>query len=183
MILLLHARAPLAFHACNTVNKINVKPFRLELLTQISIWRNHYGNYLVPLNLASHSTCHKYRLDLWPRTPCLVVPTVGCGGKPDSLCLGFALSKTENLISDDDDEQDEMMADFFRLLPLIRESGYGEGKIRTLAREGDGTMQFFSCMRFDRELATNRYFIEFRLAEDDFHQYSSYFVHPFRSDR
>ena len=175
--------SPLTFHACNTVNKVNIKPFRLELLTQISIWRDLYENYLVPLNLVSHSTCHNYRLDLWPCSspPCFDVPTVGCGGKPCSFCLGFALSKTENLISDED-EQDEMN-ELSRLLPFIRESGYGEGKIRTLAREGDGTMQFFSCMRFDRELATNRYFIEFRLAEDDFHQYSSYFVHPFRSDR
>ena len=65
----------------------------------------------------------------------------------------------------------------------MRESGYGEGKIRTLALESDDTIQFFSCMRFDRDLATNQYFIEFHLAEDDFHQFSNYYVHPFRSDR
>ena len=175
--------SPLTFHTCNTVKKVNMKPFRLELLTQISIWRNQYENYLLPLNLVSYPTCYKYRLDLWPRSnpPCFNVPRVGCCGKPDSFCLGVALSKTENL--SDDGDQDEMMAEFSRLLPSIREFGYGEGKIRTLALDCDGTMQFFSCMRFDRDHGTNRYFIEFHLTEDDFQQYSNYYVHPFRSDR
>lgn len=173
--------SPLTFHACNAMNKVNIKPFRLELLTQISIWKNQYEDYLLPLNMVSHSTCHRYRIDLWPHSspPCIDMPRVGCGGKCDSLCLGFVLSKNENLCSNhNEDDLGGMMSDFSDFISHMN----GEGKVRQLALDGDDTIHFFSCMRFDRDLATSQYFIEFILTKDDFNQYSSYYVHPFRSD-
>jgi len=173
--------SPLTFRACKTMNKVNIKPFRLELLTQISIWKNKYEDHLLPLNLVSHSTCRQYRIVLWPHSspPCIDMPRVGCGGKCNSLCLGFVLSKNENLCSNhDEDDLGGMMSDFSDFISHMN----GEGKVRQLALDGDDTIHFFSCMRFDRDLATGQYFIEFLLTKDDFNQYSSYYVHPFRTD-
>ena len=94
------------------------------------------------------------------------------------MCLGFVLSKYENPDGREVFEGDDELNFFIPQGP-----GFGEHKIRSAAVGGDSTIHVFSCMEFNRDETTNRYFIEFCMNEDDFQRYANYFLYVFRSDR
>jgi len=172
--------SPSMYQHSETINKINLQSFRLELLTQIEIWTRLNAKYLVPLvKLPNRGDCHKYRLHLWHNCDgsfLKVTPEgVGCGGKLTTLCVGLVLSKTK------DPDGGGAPDDFLDRCP--RDPVHGEGYIRNKAISGSDMLHVFSCVRFDRQQEDkDQYIVEFFMNEDDFKRYSSYFVYAIRAD-
>jgi hypothetical protein len=168
--------SPITFSGKTKLHRVDLQPFRIEVVSQIKIWCSLYGDVLIPttgLSFLGNDRCNKYRLSLTCLLAVKGASVDGAGGLPQPMCLGFVLSDCKNPDGAED-----------RLTPFLSSMDAMQGRIRSdaLTKGSKGPM-IFSCLGFNCNLPYDKdHSIEFYMSQSSFEVYSDYYISLIRTD-
>lgn len=182
--------SPNSYGGKNSLHKANLEPFRVEILTQITIWSGRFSQSVIPtvwLPCQKESPCNKCKLalatdddDEW--LPYLMIGSdrfdFKIGGLLNTMVLGFVLSTSENPDGEFSELSNFTMKGLMQ--PLSELMG---GKIRSDAlTKGSAALQIFSCVTFHCDLEEQKHSIEFYMDEGSFAKHADNFIFIIRTD-